>query len=175
MIYGQRRPLIADRGAASPVVYCLWISTPLYLGGRWPVYVGSADDVRRRVGEHRRTFADTPDIGDEAVSITYLYAADLGTALWAESVLLHHLRPVVNIVLPGAGSREQEERTVRAETLLHVRPWVHLQPLHTDRLEALLPPLPGLSRVGRPRCRRLPGAIPTRAVAASIKIAWHHV
>ena len=87
------------------MVYGIWIDEPLYLDARWPYYIGSTDDGRRRLSEHRSTYADAVGIRPESVRFGWFQTENTPIALWAEHLLIHNIKPVANRVLVGAGCK----------------------------------------------------------------------
>ncbi|GEM_PF-6231470 len=105
MVRAARVPLLSVHAAPMAATYGIWVNEPLYMAARWIVYIGSTSNMRRRVTEHRQTYRDCQGIEPENVLISVLPSSTHALAQWAESSLLEHVRPAINLVLPGSGCK----------------------------------------------------------------------
>lgn len=75
--------------------------------GTYPVYVGSATNLRDRLGRHRRYCQPVPRLsGGADLHALYVETPSHGSSLYCEA-LVDRLRPVFNHVLTGFGSKPQ--------------------------------------------------------------------
>lgn len=70
----------------------------------WPMYVGSAKNMRARRGRHDRNLVEIRDLAADEIDIIAVTLPSFAAAKYAEELLIDAYQPVLNVVLPGVGS-----------------------------------------------------------------------
>ena len=131
------RPAKLDtvRPPALPGVYLLTLTASRLhcyrraVSTAWPVYIGSANNLRQRTRDHRLKFRQLRNVDCGSVEVVWVPAPSLASALYAEELLIQTFRPVWNERwLSGAGSKLQgRNRSGQRRTAFDV-----LHPRHAD-------------------------------------------
>lgn len=106
-------PLVDCRPGPVPAAYLLYYrgSLPLYrplVRTGEPIYVGSAKNVSRRLGEHRWSLDAVADLKADDFEVQVLILETYEAAVYAESRLIAEYRPVWNSSdFAGFGSKHQ--------------------------------------------------------------------
>lgn len=119
---------------ASPAAYLLYYKgeLPLYrpvVRSRTPIYVGSAKNLRRRLGEHRASIRAARSLGMTDFTVRIVETPTHDAAAYAESRLITLYRPVWNRdEFAGFGSKHQGLGRIAAQA---PSPWDCLHPGRT--------------------------------------------
>lgn len=82
----------------------------------WPIYVGSAKNMRTRRGRHLRNLAEVRDISADEIDIVAVRLPSHAASLYAEQLLIDAYEPVLNEVLAGVGSSWAQGRNRVSQT-----------------------------------------------------------
>lgn len=131
-----RVPLATARPDERPGVYVLFARRttpalrrygPVITDGAFPLYIGSAQLLPRRLNRHRQTVASARGLKVDDLAVLFIYTDSLAAALAIEALLIREIRPPWNErSLSGFGSAPQTgERRPRASGFdcLHPRSW----------------------------------------------------
>ncbi|MFP3883350.1 MAG: Eco29kI family restriction endonuclease [Actinomycetota bacterium] len=138
-------PLAEARPPDSSSAYLLYYQggLPLYqpvVAAQTPIYVGSAKNVRRRLGEHRSSIRAVRSLNVADFMARLIETPTHDAAVYAESRLITLYRPVWNLdELAGFGSKHQGLGRIAAQepspwdTIHPGRPWARPPEMRTRR------------------------------------------
>ena len=134
IISSPRLPLADIRPDERPGVYVLFARTPsatlsrygdTIASGRFPIYVGSAQMLPKRISRHRQTIASASGLSVSDFAACVVYTDSLAAALAVEQILITTIRPPWNErSMSGFGSDpKQVAHRTSGFDCLHHRPW----------------------------------------------------
>ena len=136
-LMAARSPLADVRPDERPGVYILFVNQPAkplerygaeITAGTFPIYVGSAQLLPKRLNRHRQTIASASGLEVGSFSVSMIYTDSLASALAVEQTLIKLIRPPWNErAMSGFGSAPQGERRLVQRPsgfdCLHRRNW----------------------------------------------------